>query len=1546
MPGQDELNPILETEHGNDPIQELGKLILPKAPPPDNTNKPAPLRPDVAAMNTANYIGQQQPGAPPGQPMSPDTLKALQDKLQPPELQQLQSTDLPQYTGFHANSPDQSQTPPGQDTQPQPQMGGGLDLINQAQQQLDKLKQQHLQGVTNFTNEASRNLNNSVLKGSSAVPLFDGNSFDNVQQRINQTNAVIAKTAEQAKQAMASGMMNDPRMYPQVEQNPNKFRTNSTENPFQNGDIGGFVHALWGQVQAAGRGLSELNKAAVSTEHAAVGTIVDDKDPRYAQQNDFAPFRGARMWADAVYKDPWKLITLPIAPIIASVEGHYGEAGNGTLGGLQYIAGLGINTVMGGATDLYNLATGHQSPPGRGPNVVQAFKGGSYDFLRRPDTEHPLSIFSPAPAPDNLQDLKRRSILYSNPVVGWAIDRLGDMGVRQFPKPFGQKAANVGLHVAEGLTGLIADVAVDPLNGVIHALNPKTYTAPIKAASEVAKAEEAAQSAERNIVGAKLYSEEEIQAMRAKAGTPIAPTSPTSELKPIPPEQQVAQIYGRQAGVQQVKVPEIPKTPTQVVSEIPKHTPGTLVDPASLVEVKRTPDELTALAIHNGDAQPGRLHALPPVRIRLLNEDENGVYSVFGNPIEQHELRANFPEHPAVGDVPLPNSLREVVPMMKQAEAIANDPSRELALRYQAAHTADQLADRLALPPAVEDPKVMSELMPSLPASQYVSSEEGLRLLKQRFAHELEYHDSATNSRELADQLAVQQKHLEENLQRIDSTPDVGRQILHENPKFVPPKAVDAPHPVAHPDTTELVNGVDLSHGSKVHELDLSKVDPIQGSARHELGVGHYLTTNWLEAREAAQASVNRNVPPIPSRIFDESGTVHDVTVDAKNTLDASVPPPQAVKDVFVQEAQAARVHPDNIKAYVKSIQDTADMALSRMWTEFDHKIAVPEHNFPEAEALNFQRRVATRLRNMGFDTIAHVGEDGHVVVNVLDHTKIRYTLPEPEVEEAIHAVEPEHTPEPEARANSAYAHLPEHIQTEIRYKENELAGLKQEIVDIESSGGTEAHKQFQKDGFEAQIEDLEEELETLRNWKPKEYDEHGNPAGESVRPSEPTPQATAEPVPSTEPKQPTPQQTTTPGGYRETTNPVLLAMSKKVESVGRVMEEATDNPGRFTKEQWSKMEAHDMSFARRLEHAGTVLRYEGEGAVKAKLYALDQLIEYENGRNYSYASEQLGVDIDAARRLAMHLIVEDLTPEQLRGDKQLMKQLYNVPPEKIQPQVKPFLDKAGYEWNGKQWKVPKEKLNTPTPEPVPEPTPEVKPEVKPPEPTPQATTPVKEPTPTQATVTPDQKATAGVYKSRAFKTTLTLNIEAKGITPENAKQYAGMLVKQLQEKEGSANLVSRYAAKIGHPDHTQRVNDVLQETLDSPEFKEMLSRQSGKSSKTVPKVTPVEEAASRYNTTQRTAGRMPDDPTVAIHAMEDGATLQARVVQQTAENYQAEAQKAVTDAQRVVNTEAELKKASKADRAAEAQRLADEARAKDETQSKHMNSEDNKWCG
>ncbi len=138
--------------------------------------------------------------------------------------------------------------------------------------------------------------------------------------------------------------------------------------------------------------------------------------------NEFNPLAGVKPYVDSIKKDPWKIVSLPLAPAIITAQAKWGENGDGWFGGMVYGFSLPENIIMGGATDLHNLITGNRDPKSNLPNIAQAVLGGSFDFTQPATAHRPLSGIGSDKAPTTITELKNRSGLTKLILNPWVYD--------------------------------------------------------------------------------------------------------------------------------------------------------------------------------------------------------------------------------------------------------------------------------------------------------------------------------------------------------------------------------------------------------------------------------------------------------------------------------------------------------------------------------------------------------------------------------------------------------------------------------------------------------------------------------------------------------------------------------------------------------------------------------------------------------------------------------------------------------------------------------------------------------------------------------------------------------------------------------------------------------------------------------------------------------------------------------------------------------------------------------------------------------------------
>lgn len=190
----------------------------------------------------------------------------------------------------------------------------------------------------------------------------------------------------------------------------------------------------------------------------------------------------------------------------------------------------------------------------------------------------------------------------------------------------------------------------------------------------------------------------------------------------------------------------------------------------------------------------------------------------------------------------------------------------------------------------------------------------------------------------------------------IDSTQDIGRRLVN------PEKLADpTPPPVAF-DATKLPLAKDFAdetayHGSRVQDLVLENADPVVGSARHELGTGHYFFKGPNGQADAflGGGKTSDNLPPLDSRVFGEAINLHEVGLTGK-VLNAKKPS-QELTSIFTSVAPEVPFG-GGPKSLVQLMDDVSS-------------------NLDEEAALTLQRKIAKLLRENG---VSHAVADDVVV--------------------------------------------------------------------------------------------------------------------------------------------------------------------------------------------------------------------------------------------------------------------------------------------------------------------------------------------------------------------------------------------------------------------------------------------------------------------------------------------------------------------------------------------------------------------------------------
>jgi hypothetical protein len=209
---------------------------------------------------------------------------------------------------------------------------------------------------------------------------------------------------------------------------------------------------------------------------------------------------------------------------------------------------------------------------------------------------------------------------------------------------------------------------------------------------------------------------------------------------------------------------------------------------------------------------------------------------------------------------------------------------------------------------------------------------------------------SAATRASLVNQAAANvAKNLDNALDAVDLLPDVGRKFTQEV-FTVPPAPVK---PIVGLPTANL--RMEVFHGSRVVGLDIPAINPIQGAARSELGVGVYMHTDPKRAEVFVQADVNPNLPPVEGRTINPTGgEVHRLDVSKLKLINADKPSPQLreladqVSEAF-EDLRGVFKH-DSPKSLIDVYDDVSLSGVS------------------EATNLEFQRHFARAIVDSGYD--------------------------------------------------------------------------------------------------------------------------------------------------------------------------------------------------------------------------------------------------------------------------------------------------------------------------------------------------------------------------------------------------------------------------------------------------------------------------------------------------------------------------------------------------------------------------------------------------
>jgi len=650
-----------------------------------------------------------------------------------------------------------------------------------------------------------------------------------------------------------------------------------------------------------------------------------------AKKNNFDPWAGYKQLWGEFKKDPWgNAWKLPLWLPLGSAAGKYGDFGEGYLGSVLYTLGIGQNAVQAGATSLYNIATGNYQKEANRPSFVQGLLGKSYDFTTESSPDRPLSFLGSKSNPDTFDQLADRSILWKSPFAYFGIQAAKLAFGKKIPEPikkgFTDQWGNSYFRYPEFTAGLIADLATPEPRDIVKLFRPsywKTFgqaTKPVKETSE-------------KVIGLENF-------------------RPTTLREEVP------------------KLAVIPKTPDQIVKTILNAEP---VVPGELVQVIRSNEDLTNLAVRNGDIlpQPG---ALTKRRLDLLAQ-ENPTYNRLGAPIIHME--ATLEPHQKL--LPPGNDLIEAARELttEQAALKFQEIRKRLMVAtpeevQKLAQDGDAIATAMTMPPKVSNPFKLAEVQGDYPRNLITKSPDGIQATQELVDIEHAYFEASETASEIMDDLQMQKQALANFFDDMDNQSlNVGRQNLDADEviPFNPSEEI-----ISVNTKTELASNLSQQtfyHGSKVTDLDLAKIDPLVGGSRGEFGTAIYFTNKADDALDYAKAHPGRNLPDVTGRKFSEVGNVHEAKIDFTNPINSTKAVDELLKASIIDAVNSSALD-QSIKKSISRWISRNDVTLQELYPKVDEAIAGSYSGYPENVGLDVQRRINDTLRKNGYDAIVH----------------------------------------------------------------------------------------------------------------------------------------------------------------------------------------------------------------------------------------------------------------------------------------------------------------------------------------------------------------------------------------------------------------------------------------------------------------------------------------------------------------------------------------------------------------------------------------------
>jgi hypothetical protein len=268
--------------------------------------------------------------------------------------------------------------------------------------------------------------------------------------------------------------------------------------------------------------------------------------------------------------------------------------------------------------------------------------------------------------------------------------------------------------------------------------------------------------------------------------------------------------------------------------------------------------------------------------------------------------------------VPVDGMDAKMIPPVRSERSINRSALLDLPVADRQTLVSKSFVDGYSVPKgAVDDvlsPDIMTDTMAAKSYAQANIPRDSIpprmdRAARTELAKHADIVEEAAYTRELITDVSTQltdvERSLNSYLKRIDELPDIGVGSLTDDVPFSPlPKlAMEDVPPVSGMNNASTLGS--LYHGTRVDNLNLRAVNPLEGAARSEYGTGVWLTNSQEVATSAAGRSVPSNSVPNVNRTYSDSSYIHEVPGNALDDMNVpradSVPTAKVTQDVLTQ---------------------------------------------------------------------------------------------------------------------------------------------------------------------------------------------------------------------------------------------------------------------------------------------------------------------------------------------------------------------------------------------------------------------------------------------------------------------------------------------------------------------------------------------------------------------------------------------------------------------------------------------------------------------